>query len=175
MRICIVISNSQPLSSIITILAGREHCCHFKALLCCVCRQVRKQTCDLITLLETSLPMSHYYLFMEDDFRCLLSVHSSITQVTEIRNSCMLANLHRLNVDYQICIHQVVPKWGAHNSLSCCQIECGSWNAAVAECALKLWHERHSAAQRTSVKPLTIPTASVKTSSNKFESCCHLV
>ncbi|KAK9919149.1 hypothetical protein WJX75_009727 [Coccomyxa subellipsoidea] len=32
-------------------------------------RQVRKQTCDLITLLETSLPMSHYYLFMEDDFR----------------------------------------------------------------------------------------------------------
>ena len=33
------------------------------------CREVRKQTCDLITLLEMAQPLSHYYLFMEDDFR----------------------------------------------------------------------------------------------------------
>ena len=33
-------------------------------------REVRKQTCDLITLLEMAQPLSHYYLFMEDDFRC---------------------------------------------------------------------------------------------------------
>ena len=32
-------------------------------------REVRKQTCDLITLLEMAQPLSHYYLFMEDDFR----------------------------------------------------------------------------------------------------------
>ncbi|CAL5222351.1 g4702 [Coccomyxa viridis] len=31
--------------------------------------EVRKQTCDLITLLEMAQPLSHYYLFMEDDFR----------------------------------------------------------------------------------------------------------
>ncbi|EIE24399.1 hypothetical protein COCSUDRAFT_61824 [Coccomyxa subellipsoidea C-169] len=31
--------------------------------------QVRQQTCDLITLLETATPQSFYYLFMEDDFR----------------------------------------------------------------------------------------------------------
>ena len=36
----------------------------------CACREVRKQTCDLITLLEMAEPLSHYYLFMEDDFRC---------------------------------------------------------------------------------------------------------
>lgn len=33
-------------------------------------REVRKQTGDLITLLEMAQPLSHYYLFMEDDFRC---------------------------------------------------------------------------------------------------------
>ncbi|BDA42972.1 hypothetical protein COCOBI_03-8650 [Coccomyxa sp. Obi] len=32
-------------------------------------RQVRQQTCDLITLLEMATPKSYYYLFMEDDFR----------------------------------------------------------------------------------------------------------
>ncbi|CAK0787359.1 hypothetical protein CVIRNUC_010579 [Coccomyxa viridis] len=32
-------------------------------------REVRRQTCDLITLLEMAEPLSHYYLFMEDDFR----------------------------------------------------------------------------------------------------------
>ena len=31
---------------------------------------MRRQTCDLITLLEMAEPLSHYYLFMEDDFRC---------------------------------------------------------------------------------------------------------
>lgn len=35
-----------------------------------LCREVRKQTCELITLLEMAQPLSHYYLFMEDDFRC---------------------------------------------------------------------------------------------------------
>ena len=35
-------------------------------------REVRKQTCDLITLMEMAVPMSSYYLFMEDDFRCSL-------------------------------------------------------------------------------------------------------
>ena len=34
-------------------------------------REVRKQTCDLIELMETAQPMAHYYLFMEDDFRCV--------------------------------------------------------------------------------------------------------
>ena len=33
-------------------------------------REVRQQTCDLITLMETAVPLSSYYLFMEDDFRC---------------------------------------------------------------------------------------------------------
>ncbi len=32
-------------------------------------RQVRQQTCDLVTLLEMAAPQSYYYLFMEDDFR----------------------------------------------------------------------------------------------------------
>lgn len=38
-------------------------------------REVRKQTCELITLMEMAVPLSSYYLFMEDDFRraaCLL-------------------------------------------------------------------------------------------------------
>lgn len=39
-----------------------------------LCREVRKQTCDLITLLEMAQPLSHYYLFMEDDFRYALNL-----------------------------------------------------------------------------------------------------
>ena len=35
-----------------------------------LCREVRRQTCELITLLEMAQPLSLYYLFMEDDFRC---------------------------------------------------------------------------------------------------------
>ena len=31
---------------------------------------VRKQTLDLITLLELTQSVGHYYLFMEDDFMC---------------------------------------------------------------------------------------------------------
>lgn len=31
--------------------------------------QVRRQTCDLIELMEMAQPVAHYYLFMEDDFR----------------------------------------------------------------------------------------------------------
>ena len=34
-----------------------------------MCREVRRQTCDLISLLEMAQPLSHYYVFMEDDFR----------------------------------------------------------------------------------------------------------
>jgi len=34
-----------------------------------LCRQVRRQTCDLISLLEMAEPLSHYYMFLEDDFR----------------------------------------------------------------------------------------------------------
>ena len=34
-----------------------------------MCREVRRQTCDLISLLEMAQPRSHYYMFMEDDFR----------------------------------------------------------------------------------------------------------
>ena len=33
------------------------------------CREVRRQTCDLIELMEMAQPLAHYYLFMEDDFR----------------------------------------------------------------------------------------------------------
>lgn len=33
------------------------------------CSEVRRQTCDLIELMETAQPIAHYYLFMEDDFR----------------------------------------------------------------------------------------------------------
>ncbi len=40
-------------------------------------RQVRKQTCDLVSLMETSAPFSHYYLFMEDDFRYSLMVDNA--------------------------------------------------------------------------------------------------
>jgi len=35
----------------------------------CMCREVRRQTCDLISLLEMAEPLSHYYMFLEDDFR----------------------------------------------------------------------------------------------------------
>ena len=34
-----------------------------------MCREVRRQTCDLVSLLEMAQPLSHYYMFMEDDFR----------------------------------------------------------------------------------------------------------
>ena len=30
---------------------------------------MRKQTLDLVQLLELAAPLGHYYLFMEDDFR----------------------------------------------------------------------------------------------------------
>jgi hypothetical protein len=33
------------------------------------CSEVRKQTCDLITLMEMGAATSQYYMFMEDDFR----------------------------------------------------------------------------------------------------------
>ena len=33
-------------------------------------RAVRKQTADLIMLLEAAQHLAHYYLFLEDDFRC---------------------------------------------------------------------------------------------------------
>ena len=33
-------------------------------------REVRKQTLDLIQLLEHSRQLAQYYMFMEDDFRC---------------------------------------------------------------------------------------------------------
>ena len=36
----------------------------------CCCREVRRQTCDLVTLMDVAQPMSHYFMFMEDDFRC---------------------------------------------------------------------------------------------------------
>lgn len=31
---------------------------------------MRRQTCDLIELMEMAQHMAHFYLFMEDDFRC---------------------------------------------------------------------------------------------------------
>ena len=33
-------------------------------------REVRKQTLDLVQLLEHSQHLARYYMFMEDDFRC---------------------------------------------------------------------------------------------------------
>jgi len=49
------------------------------------CSEVRRQTCDLIELMEMAQPLAHYYLFMEDDFRCCThpimrahAMHSSI-------------------------------------------------------------------------------------------------
>ena len=33
------------------------------------CREVRRQTCDLVTLMDVAQPLSHYFMFMEDDFR----------------------------------------------------------------------------------------------------------
>ena len=39
------------------------------------CREVRRQTCDLIELMEMAQPMAHYYMFMEDDFRCTSLMH----------------------------------------------------------------------------------------------------
>ena len=32
-------------------------------------REVRRQTCDLISLMEAGTPDSEHYMFMEDDFR----------------------------------------------------------------------------------------------------------
>lgn len=32
-------------------------------------REVRRQTCDLISLLQSAHNASHYFMFMEDDFR----------------------------------------------------------------------------------------------------------
>ena len=37
---------------------------------CTSCREVRRQTCDLVTLMDVAEPLSHYFMFMEDDFRC---------------------------------------------------------------------------------------------------------
>ena len=34
------------------------------------CREVRRQTRDLVALLELAQPLGAYYMFMEDDFMC---------------------------------------------------------------------------------------------------------
>ena len=48
------------------------------------CREVRRQTCDLVTLMDVAQPLSHYFMFMEDDFR-----HVSVSRLTWWRSqSC---------------------------------------------------------------------------------------
>ena len=46
---------------------------------------MRKQTCDLITLLEMAAPLSHYYLFMEDDFRCAIAEGSWLDPSSQLQ------------------------------------------------------------------------------------------
>lgn len=59
-----------------------------------LCREVRRQTSELITLLEMAQPLSHYYLFMEDDFRCAKNSLSCAAVIVGIRFTAARVLLH---------------------------------------------------------------------------------
>ena len=55
---------------------------------------MRKQTSELITLLEMAQPLSHYYLFMEDDFRYAMNSLSCAAFIVGIRFTAARVLLH---------------------------------------------------------------------------------
>lgn len=67
-------------------------------------REVRRQTCDLVTLIEHAAPKSRYFMFMEDDFTTCLNgiriLHYALTKVNtvpELRNWVALRVSYGMN------------------------------------------------------------------------------
>ncbi|KAK9816773.1 hypothetical protein WJX72_004931 [[Myrmecia] bisecta] len=63
-------------------------------------REVRQQTSDLIALLQAATPLSHYYLFMEDDFRACPHLILTLQYLVRKLNSLPVEDWLSLRVSY---------------------------------------------------------------------------